>query len=519
MLASLPIHTTSRHLSAIARWLLVVLILMGSLTWWFAGYGVWAGLASGLLTVLVIQLMSQIAAGDTSLPGSPVHAVLVPAALILIWHLGVSGMGGRGLSAGLEGDVTSSLLLHLALLSLGIMLVQELLSAAASGAVVLMLGGLAMIGSAALGMLLGPPEQPHGALAMLGFAGVGVLLTGFWPPRDEEANYEDGPHWSQHPLVRRGRLAVAAAGAVALAVAAPVQAGAVSVVAGLAMVVGAVAFGSYRRRLLGGGVLLLVCGAAAWLWLGEPLWRVELVLAASPIGRGELADVEPADGGLRFLGGMIGSLGVAATAAVFVLVLAGMLVRSHPDRHYPARAVVWLATATVAGMAMLATGGMFTPSVSLGLILTWGLLSPMLQRQAPRRSGWIMLVVLAMLVVLLGLTRRAGLAIWMPVALRLGDKFVHGLAGFLLALVLAWLLGRRRWYWGLAGAAIAASLALGGEAMQYLLTERNAEWADALAHLAGSGLGAVLYLLAHGARLTESQGAAQRKNSMDAYLR
>jgi VanZ family protein len=87
------------------------------------------------------------------------------------------------------------------------------------------------------------------------------------------------------------------------------------------------------------------------------------------------------------------------------------------------------------------------------------------------------------------------------------DFATHIVVGFVLALVLAWLTGLRRVWWGLAGITAAVLAGGAGEAFQGLLSQRGMQGADWLAHAIGCAAAAPLYLLCMASRLCESPDA------------
>jgi len=169
-----------------------------------------------------------------------------------------------------------------------------------------------------------------------------------------------------------------------------------------------------------------------------------------------------------------------------------------------ARAVVWTSVSIVAACALLAPGGLFVPSVTLGAALAWGLLPTMLSRAEPRRSGLYLLIVLVGFLMVLGLASRGGLVLWSVRSLGGGDKLLHWISGFFLALALAWMMGARRAWLGLFGIAAAAVAGGVGEVVQGLVSDRAVEVADWSSHVGGSLVALVPYLLCMAARWCES---------------
>jgi hypothetical protein len=143
-------------------------------------------------------------------------------------------------------------------------------------------------------------------------------------------------------------------------------------------------------------------------------------------------------------------------------------------------------------------------STSLGLMLAWGLVPAATRRPAHRRwPGLFLVAVFLAFLLLIGMVARQGLVVWIVVTLGGRDIFLHAVAGLLLSMLLFWYLGSRSLLWG-AGALVLAVGAGGlGEAIQMLWTQRSTQWKDFWAHLTGSMIAVVPYLLCMGARLAD----------------
>ena len=108
---------------------------------------------------------------------------------------------------------------------------------------------------------------------------------------------------------------------------------------------------------------------------------------------------------------------------------------------------------------------------------------------------------------MLGLPRRTGLVSWSAAVFRMQDYAMHGVVGFFLAMSLEWLMGARRVWLGVAGAGVSILAGAAGELVQYVATDRQAQWSDFRAHAVGSAAALVPYLLAVGSRWWESPDA------------
>ncbi|MDY6914616.1 MAG: hypothetical protein SVT52_09200 [Planctomycetota bacterium] len=505
---AIPTGTTSRQLAAVARWALASVVVVGMLTWWWPSFRTWGALSAGLGIVFALWVLQRTVAAERTVPGHPVYWVLLAPAAILTVHLAWTGLGtAEAPSMALGGAMNMSMLFQLALLACGVMLSQSLLPRAASHISVLSVCGVAMMGGAAAAMVWGRAEQARCALALLGFAGVGVWLSMLWGLSAEQ---------SVELSSRRGRelqlicIVVAVAAAAGLTYVAPSSAAVAAVVVGVVLFAAGLVF--HQRRiilLLAGGIL-----AAAGLWAVRS--GLAAIVPAGDVawfGRGEeaFAAVSAADNGLAVLAATIGFFGagwLVLGAAACVTWLLCHARRGHAGDQ--ARAIVWTAGAALAGCAMLAPGGLFIPAIMLAVALTWGLLPAMLGRRQRCRSGVVVLAVLAGIALLLGLARRDGLLGWSANAFGGAEIFLHTATGFLLALVLSWLMGGRSVWLGLAGILLAALAGGAGEALQAVASRRGAEWKDWLAHTAGSAAVIVPYLLAVGSRMCESPDARSR---------
>jgi hypothetical protein len=149
--------------------------------------------------------------------------------------------------------------------------------------------------------------------------------------------------------------------------------------------------------------------------------------------------------------------------------------------------------------------------VTLAMGFTWGLLPTMLGRTPNRHRGEVLMVLVVGLVLLLGVSRRDGLVDWSVRSFGGGDQTLHVVVGFLLSMVLAWLMGSRRVWLGLAGIVLSVLAGGAGELVQGLASRRSMDVGDALWHAVGSA-GAILpYLLAMGSRWCESPDVTTRK--------
>jgi len=522
---AIPVGTTSRQLAGVARWTLAGVVTLGMLAWWWPGYRSWGALSAGLLAVLVLWLAWRTVSADRSVPGHPFHLPLLIPGLILISHFVKTGLhASPGVTWPLAGGLNISMIFHLGLIALGVMLCQSLLPEAARHVVVLGLCGAAMMGGPAAALVWGRTQPVRTALALLGFAGVGVWLSMLWGLASARAGGIEQQSWLRHRAIRVGCIGVAVAASLALTAVAPLQALLAAGIAASTLFVGGIVFPQRRVVLLvaGGGMgigVLTVLSAVRWV-------RAALFAAlaktgqATWFGQGEEAfhSVSAADSGLAVMTGTVGWAGTAG----FVVCLAGGIVwlMLHARKGHSGdrgRAIVWTAASGIVAGAMLAPGGLFLPASVAAAAFVWGLLPRMLGRRERPMSGVYLLAGVAGVLLLEGVATAPGLLSWFARIFGSGDAILHVAMGFLLGMLLAWLLGARRWWLGLVGILVAALAGGPGEALQYLASTRTAELRDWLFHGLGCAAAAVPYLLCLGARACESPDAVPARSAA-AYL-
>ena len=244
------------------------------------------------------------------------------------------------------------------------------------------------------------------------------------------------------------------------------------------------------------------------IWFVRPIDSPGLAgLELTLLGRGEqaLGQLRAIDNGLRTLWATTGTLGVSWLVAGLILALVYFLRgqrKAEPSEKR--RAICWSAAAALAAGAMLARGGLYIPSVTLAVALTWGLLPLMAGRVPTHRSGVWVLAMLAAAMLLLGLLRNGGLAAWMAEIAGQNDFYLHLWVGFLLALAVAWLTGAKQILLGLLGIALAALAGGIGEILQGLLTLRSEQFSDWIGHSVGCAMALPPYLLCMMSRWCES---------------
>jgi len=533
---AIPVGTTARQVASIARWMLAGVVVFGMLMWWWPGFRAWGAMASGLLVIWMLWLFWRIVAADRTVPGHVLHVALIGPVVILACHLVADGLAGGPGELSLRGALDASMIFHIALISLGVMLAQSLLSEAAWLDGLLSICALAMMGGTAAAITWGRPGVVQSSVTLLGFAGVGVWLTPLWRARggtDAQAGpaddtdgeppcaEESGEAASRGRSKRLARLFVAAVAAAIGCAAGPAEAMLVAAVVGVVLIASAVIFTGRRIvRLVIGTALVGV--AIVCISLGGAGMSLPPIGPAGAVGIGEqaFADLGASSSGATILARTVGWLGLGWMAAIMAAGTVRMLIaaRKDPTVHL-GRMLTWTAATGVATLSFLAPGGLFVPAASLALVLTWGMLPAMLGWRCTVRSGYALLGALGCLLVLLGLAAGEGMVTWVAFSFAgSGDKVLHALTGFFLALLTAWLIGSRRFWLGMLGI-VAAGLAGGvAEGVQGIVSSRNADMADWLGHAIGCGAAIVPYALCVGSRWCESVDAvAIKANAYERY--
>ena len=143
---AIPLGTTSRQLTWLARWLLAGLMVISMLAWWWPSYDAWAAVAVCLLIVWMLWLMTRTICADRTVLAHPVYIIMLLPALVGIYHLAGTGLSmTREGPSDLAGTLNISMLFQLALLALGIMLTQSLLPRAVGHVALLSICGAAML--------------------------------------------------------------------------------------------------------------------------------------------------------------------------------------------------------------------------------------------------------------------------------------------------------------------------------------------------------------------------------------
>ena len=533
---AIPIGTTSRQLGALVRWMYLTVVLAGMLTWWWPDYSAWGALIGGLMIAMLLWLCWQTVSINRTVPGHPIYLVLLVPAAILTYHLARTGLGGRTDDVRLVGGaLNASLLFHVAMLALGVMLSQSLLPKAITHGGVVRICGAAMIGGGILAGLGSDTASVRVAMSLVGYGGVAVWLAPLWRPSISSVQQGFNPS-AHHDKLRICSLAAAVLASGLLAWNSPAAAVLASTGAGVTLVMAAVIFSRRSRGLLVAGAVLAIGGGLAGT-IGGDVLPDPLPVNGPWLGSGEeafgrittqdgrmLHAVSARDSGLQILCRTIGVPGAMLTVAGLAGCLVMFLVRARRDHAGDkAKCVAWTVASLLCAGALLCEGGLFIPAVVLAVGLTWGLVAEAAGRSSRPRPGIAVLVALMAMMVLMGVARSNGLVVWAANSLWPGDggdKLLHAVFGMLLSMTLAWLMGSRKLWWGVAAIVLASLAGSAGEIVQYLTTTgRTVEWSDWGAHAAGSIAAAAPYLLCVGARQCESSDATGRDHrTSDPYI-
>jgi len=533
---AIPIGATAGQFSSIARWTFACLVVLAVFAWASPSTAGWGAVLIGLLVTLLIWLMCQTTEGRRTVPAHPVQWVLLVPAGILAYHLGRQSLPTPpDPLSHMDGAVNVSMLLQVAMLSLGIMLSQSLLPKAAQHVVALGICGAAMMSAPLAARLYGDEsvQAMRHTLALLAFAGVGVWLSSLWGVgwRTEVWTPErrgKKPRASSGASVKVARVAIVAVAAAVSCwltwVSPPAAMLAAAALGGVVLLGGVVFPGNRAVLLVAGGVVT----GGALLASGIVPRLAEISLNAGEmglVGLGELAfgRVSASDNGLTVLAWTIGWGGVWWMAGGMVVCIAYLMSRARTRRAWDRRRViVWTWATVLSSCAMLSVGGLFSPAMVLSASLTWGLMPRMVGRGGEERSGGVFLLVLAAMAVVLGIARNGGLIHWSVSALFAApriDKYLHVGTGVFLTMTMAWLMSARHKWLGVVGICLAAGAGVLGEVVQ-LAFQRQMDLRDVGAHLVGCAAGAIPFLLCMGARWCESPDArAPDTRGADAYQR
>ncbi len=465
---AIPIGTTSRQLKSLAQWSLMAVFVLGMFAWTQPSYYAWGCWAGGLFAVLAIWMLAGVVAGDHRVPVHPIQLVILTVGIIVSYHLSSNTLGVETSGDVIAGAMDTSMFFHLLLLGLAVMLSQCLFTASKNSLLVPAILGASMMAGAGLGLLIGDPLS-RWSLTLLGLAGASVWMSPIGELNRPAEGYEN-------LRVRIARIAW-------------------PLVAIVASVCFFVVAGS---SILAGDFPSLSIGLAH--------------MEAFGTGGAAFTSIWAGDNGLAAIGSTTGWVGLLIAVGGALAALVYMLVRSSWPVGYGAkvRPIAWIVAVLLASGAFICPGGWSSPGITLAVAAVWALLPAALGRPVGTVSGTVLVAILVGFMLLLGLSKRLGLVFWIARSHGFDDTIMHVMAGFWLALSLAWLVGGRRWWVGVLAIGFAALAGGAGEALQIILSGRSAQISDWQAHAIGSGIVVLPYLLAMGSRWCESPDAVEK---------
>jgi hypothetical protein len=409
----IPQGTTSRQLAAIARWTLAIVLIAGSLSWWWPSARSWGATAGGLLVVFVLWVVWKTNRGDGAAPASPFQLALAGPAAIWAYHfLRHALLPGHELASGAAGTLDISELYQLGLLAMAAVLAQDLFAARRGRDLPVLLCGSAMVIGALSAALWGREAPLRQSMNFLAFAGMGLWVSvlyakGQRPPGAMPGAvpsavpgampirvFENGHGTEAHPSPRTGNgmaptvlrqrrdpVRLAALGGIvvlygALAILFPLAA----IVASALLLLTALLGGAMLGRLKAGlriflvVVLLAASGGMAALSASylPPLAPGAGDWTAFGRGEGAFAHLAAATSGAEFLGEAVGWAGAGWMGTILLAAGAWAMWRARGGGEGVATVFrLWAAGLTLA--AMLSPNGEFVPSVTLAVAFAWGL--------------------------------------------------------------------------------------------------------------------------------------------------
>ncbi len=490
----------SRHLPVVtALWVrrfgqvLLTGLLLAGLSMPMPGYDAWGVVLLGGLLAWLVWLLERLVWRHGQLPGNWFHLSLLGPAMIFAGHVLVGRFVG-GKSGHLDDGISVSLMTHAGLLSLLVLLTQSFCSARKPAMLISTIVGLAMAATATGGLLRDGLEPLRDALWLIGLAGVGVWL---WPT----AGVFTDPPPSRRDLQRPGhvaRLALGAFAGMAMLVLTP-SFKTLLLAAGIATAV--IVITLVRRRSLRvsavlAGLMLLAGGAALCMThRGD--------ITGFGLGDKGFIQTQGADSGLAILLATTGWAGAGLMYFSAGGFAAWILLRSPRERPNRWATPLVVMTALLATAGLMTNGGYVSPAMGLAAAFCWGLVPMACQMRGRPRGAWIMATVVLVTMLAVNVASDPGLLMRATVGVGISDKSMHLMAGFVLAMVLAWWLGSWRWWAGLAMLAVAGLAGPAGEYIQKIYTDRSVDELDAWSHIKGVALAAGLYLVCVVARWSE----------------
>ncbi|NLF32246.1 MAG: hypothetical protein GX591_15330 [Planctomycetes bacterium] len=497
-----PLGTNAAHLGTVGRGTLLAVVLLAPAALAWPSIEGWTALGIALAALLAVWLLQRSLAEHTAVPGHWMHLAMLSLWLLGTFHMLRGGMAGvEARPRPLGGQFEASLATQAAMIALMVLLAQDWLERGRLASILPTAAGLAAVGAALAGLLLGTRPESRLMLAMMGWTGTAMFCRPLW---SRLTVLGDGDNRPGRRIGRSVRLGAAVAAAAGLAVLCPPGVVLALVAAAVTLLVAAVLVRAATMRYLALALLAATLAAAHARdlgWIRAPAWPPA---PAAWIGRGgsALAAMRPWTSGLALLIDTIGWGGVAWLLGCLLIALArAMRAAIANDLH--GRALLGGMTLVLATIAWLTPQGLFSPGINVLFAAVWALWPITMGLPTGRHSGWRVFAVVAALALVLALVGRIGLLSWMALSLGGDDIVLHLFVGWLMTQMLLWLLSPRPR--GVLLAVAVSVLAAGlGEALQAGLSSRSAQWHDFFGHLHGTALATALYLVCRAALWSES---------------
>ena len=464
----------------------------------------WLVIAMAAGAVWALWMLWRNAIGDYRVSWHWIYFALavpiVAEATHLMWHPSIGGTQHMLLA---DGD--GALLVRMSLLSLLVLLVQDLLGRVSDLRPLLAPAALLI----ALGCCIGLPSSPDSmkvSCAGTGLAACLIAVGCVFLPRPVRPARD---RWEGRIL-----LVAAAILAAVLILAMPRRLALAAWVGLPAVCFAALAGGILLPRRLPRYLCLFVAVGAG---LGVAAVVPDLNLYSTWGGLLPSRADTTARSGLEWLAANAGWAGLSLTggalAGTLCVTLWGCRKASSGDA---ARVAIWTVAAAAAACAMLSPGGLSQPSTMAVVALAWGLLPHMALRRAGKLQSWPTLLALIPAMLVLGLSSHLLENIVQPVGV--SDTVLHALTGFIISCLVLWQLRCRRWWVALAACLVTWGLAAAGEPMQKHFSRRHFDWNDIYADGVGCAIAWAVFVSLTVAWALERRGGRRRK-AAEAYLR
>ena len=490
-----------------------LLVLAGGM-FWNPSFRSWGVCIAGLGILMSFWLMSGFLRRRNSVHGNAVQWVWLAMILFLtaiqFTEQFIAPKLGCHHPARLEGTITISLIIQFTLIMLASMLAGEFL---AEGQVARWLREsiccFMVLIYFAINLLVELYDTGfiHSGLWFCGVAGVALAGANAFSPSSNKKeivgfqmiNY-------QHRAAVTAQLIVAGVGLVGMLFLAKAELFAISLL--VSAMIASLWWADFRfgRKIMYYWAALL---AVAIIALGI-LWCPSITLTL--LGQGESAFIETSSKGNGF-GVMLGMIGLGGMA-IFVgglMWISAKAVAVSEDRSIgeKIRSLLWLAGCWLSVFGLWSGGAFFSLTTTITMAFAWGLLPAMAKMNIKSRSAWRFIAIFVIFAFWLNVSNNLTLVQKVAVTFGKRDLLLHALAGFTLCLILAWLVGKRRWQ--MPYIAIVAAIGIGalGEYVQKLISRRTLSMQDWQYHSKGVVIAAVIVLIVMAARYKRFTGASK----------